>query len=210
MPAHAIQTTTFAPQRISRESGRPKRSAVALAAAFGVLVAVAAVGRPMAPAIPDRAAEVVTAVLVTTAPPSEAPTTSASSEPNWEGPGWPPLRANEMAFAPVLLDRPQLRGAEIRTAAVPVEGVLRIKADRVRVALQTLDFKMLASASVRTANLDGGIRPIRAPTIDVDLPLPDPRPTGERLWLVLTAYDARGSVLAVFRRTVTIAPLDEP
>jgi hypothetical protein len=167
------------------------------------LVGAAAAGARTLPGEPQPAIGRPAASLS----PSSAP---VSRPPSPQRGRWPPWNGIGLAPPPVLLDRPQLRGAEIRTATLAVEGVLRIKADSVRVSLQTLDHVTLDSATFRTANLDGGIRPVRAPTIDVEFPVPEPRPLGQRLWIIVTAFDADGRALGVVRRVVTIESLAVP
>ena len=92
----------------------------------------------------------------------------------------------------------------IRTATITVSGELRIKASSIRVELLTSDRRLLASRSVRTEDVDGGIRPVRPTPFEVRLGIPDPRPTDARVWVVITALDGEGGVVAFQRREVTI------
>jgi hypothetical protein len=119
--------------------------------------------------------------------------------------GWPPTSLAGEAFAPVRLQRPAVGAWTTSGETILVQGTLRLKADSIRVSLRTLELDLLDSAIVHTANTDGGIRPLYAPRIDVELSLPAPRAAGDRLWLVLTAYDEFGLPLGVMRRLVTIA-----
>ncbi len=121
--------------------------------------------------------------------------------------GWPPSRLAGDAFVPVRLDEPGAGIGPMHGAEIVVRGKLRIHAASVRVALQALDGTVFQEARVITANIDGGIRPVRAPAIDVALALPKPRPIGERLWVIVTAYDEAGRVLGVVRRLVTVGAL---
>ncbi len=119
--------------------------------------------------------------------------------------GWPPTSLGGDAFAPVRLERPAAGVLASSGTTIEVEGKLRIKAASVRVTLRTLDLDLLNSTIVSTSDLDGGIRPLEAPVIDVALSLGASRQTGDRLWLVLTAYDEAGLPLGTMRRLVTIA-----
>lgn len=120
--------------------------------------------------------------------------------------GWPPTSRVGDAFAPVRLDRPAAGAWALSGSTIQVQGKLRVKAAAVRVTLRTVGLELLDSTIVHTANLDGGIRPVYAPAIDVELSFPKPRPDGDRLWLVLTAYDEAGLPLGTMRRLVTVAP----
>ncbi len=119
--------------------------------------------------------------------------------------GWPPTLLAGDAFAPVRLDRPAAGVWATSGTTIEVQGELRIKAASVRITLRTLDLDLLDSTIVHTSNVDGGIRPLRAPAIDVGLSLGTPRPTGDRFWIVLTAYDESGLPLGTMRRLVTVA-----
>lgn len=121
--------------------------------------------------------------------------------------GWPPTRLVGDAFVPVRLEQPGAASGALTGSTVAVAGELRIHADSVRVSLQTLDWELLDVTVVDTANKDGGIRPIRTPAIDVALDLPTPRPTGDRLWVIVAAYDEAGALLGAIRRLVTIGAL---
>lgn len=114
--------------------------------------------------------------------------------------------AGGMPF-PVRLETPGTETIPVTGNSITVQATLRIHADSVRVGLQTMDFGVLDSTVVATSNIDGGVRPVHAPTIDVELALPTPRPTGEWLWVIVTAYDAAGDPLGSVRRLVTIGAL---
>jgi hypothetical protein len=119
--------------------------------------------------------------------------------------GWPPTSLAGDAFAPVRLDRPAAGVWAASGTTIEVQGKLRIKADSVRVTLRTLDLDLLDSTIVDTSDPDGGVRPRQAPAIDVALSLGRLPAAGDRLWLVLTAYDEAGLPLGTMRRLVTIA-----
>jgi hypothetical protein len=119
--------------------------------------------------------------------------------------GWPPTALAGDAFAPVRLDRPAAGAWATSGTTIEVRGQLRIKAASVRVTLRTLELDLLDSTTVNTSNVDGGIRPLHAPGIDVELSLGTPRPTGDRFWIVVTAYDEAGLPLGMMRRLVTVA-----
>ncbi len=121
--------------------------------------------------------------------------------------GWPPTRLVGDAFVPVRLELPGAAAGALTGSTVAVAGELRIHAHSVRISLQTLDWMVLDATVVETANADGGIRPVRAPVIAVTLTLPTPRPTGERLWVIVSAYDDAGAILGSVRRLVTIGAL---
>ena len=121
--------------------------------------------------------------------------------------GWPPTRLVGDAFVPVRLEQPGAGARALTGSTVAVAGALRIHAASVRISLQTLDWVVLDATVLDTTNRDGGIRPLRAPAIDVALSLPTPRPTGDRLWVIVSAYDEAGGLLGAVRRLVTIGAL---
>jgi hypothetical protein len=83
-----------------------------------------------------------------------------------------------------------------------------MRAGRVEVALITVENVLLTSSIIDTSNRDGGVRPIRAPSVDIKLPIPTARPIG-RIWVVVRAYDDAGTEIGELRRIVDIEPLDE-
>ena len=117
--------------------------------------------------------------------------------------------ASLLAPDPVSLESPAL-GATITDGAVTVRGRLQIKADSVRIALLTADRRVLDARTIETANADGGIRPLHAPTFDLRLGVGNPRPVDARLWVVITAFDEAGTVVGFARREVTIGELERP
>jgi hypothetical protein len=122
--------------------------------------------------------------------------------------GWPPSQPAIEAIAPVSLSAPIRQTGPLTGPTVPVRGKLLIRAASVRVQLETNDRHALATAVVDTANRDGGIRPLHAPSVDVVLRIPMPRPVGW-LWLVITAYDGAGTPIATMRRAVDVGAARE-
>lgn len=112
----------------------------------------------------------------------------------------------EVRPAPVRLSSPAGGDEVVTGGAVLVEGRLEIRATTVRIALQDDTGHLVASAVIDTANRDGTIRPVRAPTFRIELALPEPRPTG-RLWVVVTAFDDAGAELGAVRRAVLLGAL---
>jgi hypothetical protein len=110
------------------------------------------------------------------------------------------------ATAPVTLTSPVGTGTLIAGATVAVEGRLRIRAARVEVTLLGEGRLVIASQMVETSNRDGGIRPIRAPTLDLLLAIPTPRPVGPAA-LLITAFDASGTVIGSMERAIEIGQL---
>lgn len=117
----------------------------------------------------------------------------------------PPDDEASMA-GPVRLTAPGSWNQVIATEAVLVQGRLEIRSESVRISLRTDDGTSLGSTIVYTGDRDGGIRPVRLPTIDVELALPSPRPEG-RLWVVITAYDEFGVEISSMRLPVRIGAL---
>lgn len=118
-----------------------------------------------------------------------------------------PPDGENAAAGPVRLTTPSQWDEVITAATVLVDGRLAIRAGSVRVALLADDGSGLDAVLIDTANRDGGIRPVRAPTFRVELALPSPRPEG-RLWVVITAYDEAGAEISSMRRPVRIAALE--
>ena len=110
------------------------------------------------------------------------------------------------AVGPVRLTAPSLWDEVITTGIVVVGGRLEIRATTVRVALVGGDGTGLDAVDIDTANHDGGIRPVRAPTFRVELALPSPRPD-DRLWVVVTAYDETGAEISSIHRPIRIGDL---
>ncbi|HUG30730.1 MAG TPA: hypothetical protein VMQ65_09505 [Candidatus Limnocylindria bacterium] len=117
-----------------------------------------------------------------------------------------PPGGENAAAGPVRLTEPNQWDEVITTRIVLVDGRLEIRASSVRVALVADDGTGLDSVVIDTTNRDGGIRPVRAPTVQVELALPSPRPEG-RLWVVITAYDEAGVEISSMRRPVRIGDL---
>jgi hypothetical protein len=108
--------------------------------------------------------------------------------------------------AVVRLNAPGSEDEIITTSEVLVDGRLEVRADTVRIALLSDGGLSLDHTIVFTGDLDGGIRPLTAPTFRVQLALPSPRPEG-RLWVVITAFDEFGVQVGVLRRPVSIGAL---
>lgn len=108
---------------------------------------------------------------------------------------------------PVSLAAP-VAGTKITTGTVLVKGRLLLRAGRVEVALVTVENELLASSIIDTSNREGGVRPARAPSVDVELAIPTTRPIG-RIWVVVRAYDDAGTEIGELRRIIDIEPLDE-
>ena len=114
-----------------------------------------------------------------------------------------PPDGNAAAAGPVRLTAPSLWDEVITTDIVVVGGRLELRATTVRVALVDGDGTGLDSVDIDTANHDGGIRPVRAPTFRVELALPSPPPEG-RLWVVITAFDEAGAEISSIHRPILI------
>lgn len=184
----------FAPARIARRPAPIAALSVALALGALALAGVLDGLRAPAPAAEEKPVE-------TAAP---HPT---STSPPLIGRGWPPAHLASEAPVPVRIDSPAGGAGAVTDRFIAVRGELRVHAAAVRVSLQTSERVTLDSTVVDTSNVDGGIRPLHAPAIDVQLALPTPRPTGERLWIVVTAYDGAGTPVGAVRRLVTIAEI---
>lgn len=104
--------------------------------------------------------------------------------------------------APVTLRTPTGRDGPITTAAVPVDGLVALRASSIVVALELGKFHRIDAVEIDT-NPDGMLRPDTTPAFHLDLALPTPRPIGE-LWVVVTAYDRSGNELGTVRRGVLI------
>lgn len=104
--------------------------------------------------------------------------------------------------APVTLHTPTGRDGPITTAAVPVDGLVVLRASSIRIALELDKFHRIDAVDIDT-NPDGMLRPDTMPSFHVDLALPTPRPIGQA-WVVITAYDRSGNSLGTVRRAVLI------
>jgi hypothetical protein len=97
-------------------------------------------------------------------------------------------------------------GDALTGATVAIKGTLRVRAANVEIVLEGRARQTLASQVVDTTDPDGGVRPLRTPAIDVELPIPTPRPVG-RLWVVITAYDGFGSPIGTMYRLIQVGEL---
>jgi hypothetical protein len=193
-----------------RGSGGPSlRFDVELAAAYesfpGPLTLVAAAyddsGEQVASAsIPDLAVAFVVLTSASSGEPTGTSTRGLGSDI-----GWQRSRSAGDAVVPVRLTAPAAAVTSVSTGAIAVAGTLRIKAATIRISLQTPDHEVLSEASVDTTDPNGGVRPVRTPSFDVELRIPSPRPiSGSRLVVVVAAYDAGGTPLGMVRRTVEV------
>jgi hypothetical protein len=107
------------------------------------------------------------------------------------------------ALVPAMLIAPTVDVDTVTSSILDVAGELRVKAEWVRVGLESGDGRQLVSELVATADPNGGIRPVRTPTFDVSLRIPSPRPTG-LAWIVVTAFDDAGVPLGAMRRPILI------
>jgi hypothetical protein len=196
----------FEARRVGRGGLEPRIGALLVVVTLGAVIALGNLGSaegPEAPQLPEAAR------LQAAAAASSAATVTASGSGfltrSAEG-GWPPLRVTGFGSVPVRLASPSPDRA-ITTAFVAVKGTVHGRPHAVRIVLETSDHRLLRSTLVDTRNVHGGIRPDRAPTVDVRLALPAPRPVGDRLWVLVTAYDERGTPLGSMRRPVDVGPL---
>ena len=178
------EAASFAPRRIAPVRRGPWRFAIAVAVAVVGLVGLAN-GLPAAPSGAVAAPSGAVAVRPPAAP-AEATTADAPSS----------------GSAAVTLRTPTGRDGPITTAAVPVEGLVALRASSIRVALELDTFHRIDAVEIDT-NPDGMLRPDTTPAFHLDLALPTPRPIGQ-LWVVITAYDRSGKSLGTVRRGVLI------
>ena len=108
----------------------------------------------------------------------------------------------------VALESPLAR-LEVTTRSVSVTGEVLVRAERVRVALEARGNRVLEQVSLDVHDPHGGIRPLFKPTFETAFALPFPRPNGT-MWVVVTAYDARGFPLGSLRRPFEVGPLVQP
>ncbi|HYK95706.1 MAG TPA: hypothetical protein VE011_07585 [Candidatus Dormibacteraeota bacterium] len=106
---------------------------------------------------------------------------------------------------PVTLRTPTGRDGPITTAAVPVDGLVSVRASSIQVALELDKFHRIDAVDIDT-NPEGMLRPDTTPAFHVDLALPTPRPIGQA-WVVITAYDRSGNSLGTVRWAVLIGNL---
>jgi hypothetical protein len=124
----------------------------------------------------------------------------------------PPPSPDAPPGSPVSLRLPRTGADPLTGSTVAVEGALRVRAASVEIVLEGRGKQALASRVVDTTDPNGGIRPVQAPVIDVELPIPTPRPVG-RLWVVITAYDRFGTRIGTMYRVVQvgeISPIGRP
>jgi hypothetical protein len=195
---------TFAMAPVAPAAARWGRAIAALVAILVAFAGVAAVGRLFEPQAGTGTTALGQAASPATAVAASAPPSIPSA---MIAGGWPPSRSMGDAFTPVRLEQPMAGAEPLTDDAIEVLGKLRIHAASVRVSIQTLDLEVLDSTVVDTSNVDGGIRPLHAPGFDVHLALPTPRPTGELLWIVVTAFNNAGTPVGTVRRVVTIGEL---
>ena len=108
--------------------------------------------------------------------------------------------------APVSLTSPGAWDEVIDARTVVVAGRLEVRADAVEIGLFTEDGQRLETLTLSTADRDGGIRPVRLPTFEVEFALPAQRPDG-RIWVVIAALDEAGTQIGVLHRPVRIVDL---
>jgi hypothetical protein len=184
---------SFAPRRIAPERHAPSR--------FAILVAVAIVGlvglANGLPGVPSGGAVAPPPAALDLATTADAPSPHVAIRP-------PAIGSVEAGpgSAPVTLRTPTGRDGPITTAAVPVEGLVALRASSIRVALELDKFHRIDAVEIDT-NPDGMLRPDTTPAFHLNLALPSPRPIGQ-LWVVITAYDRSGHPLGTVRRGVLI------
>jgi hypothetical protein len=188
-----MEAASFAPRRIAPERPAPWR--------FGIVVAVAIIGLVgLANGLPSVRSGAVVAqppAALAEATPANAPSPHVAIRP-------PAIGSVEAGSgsAPVTLRTPTGRDGPITTAAVPVEGLVALRASSIRVALELDKFHRIDAVEIDT-NPDGMLRPDTTPAFHLNLALPSPRPIGQ-LWVVITAYDRSGKSLGTVRRGVLI------
>jgi hypothetical protein len=187
------EEASFAPRRIAPERHAPWRFAIVVAAAIVGLIGLA----NGLPAGPSRTVVAPPPGVAADSTPADAPSSHIAIRP----PAIGSVQAGS-GSAPVTLRTPTGRDGPITTAAVPVEGLVALRASSIRVALELDKFHRIDAVEIDT-NPDGMLRPDTTPAFHLDLALPSPRPIGQ-LWVVITAYDRSGNPLGTVRRGVLI------
>jgi hypothetical protein len=184
------ERATFDAQPIARGGGNR----------LGVVLVVGALAALVASGLVSRAAVVEQRIEARGAAIAESPGLVANQRGAVQSPLDPP------PGSPVSLRWPRTGGDALTGATVAVEGTLRVRAASVEIVLEGRGRRALASRVVDTTDPNGGIRPLRTPVIDVDLPIPTPRPLG-RLWVVVKAYDPFGTLIGAMYRPVQVGEL---
>lgn len=195
-----LDSVDFRP-RIVRSGHKGGLAAAALAIVVAGLIGLGAfAGRPELGSDPEAA--------------TVSGTAAVESAPNWDGalsvplvsgapgsrvPTWPPSRGFVYLGGVIDLRSPVPSTVDQHLTSINVEGTVLVRAARIDVALRSGSTRIIDRTSIDVRDPDGGIRPVRAPTFMTSFDLPAP-PTGETLWVVVTAYDESGVQIGAARR----------
>lgn len=122
-----------------------------------------------------------------------------SRAPGSRVPTWPPSRGFVYLGGVIDLRSPVPSTVDVNLTSINVEGTVLVRAARIDIALRSGSTRILDRTSIDVSDPDGGIRPVRTPTFMTSFDIPAP-PTGETLWVVVTAYNDSGVQIGATRR----------
>ena len=202
-----IRSVDFAP-RVVRSGHRGSFSAAALVVALAGLIGLGLfAGRagfetgPEAVTVPEAAAASGPSASEPSSGWGFAVHPSPSPASGSRVPTWPPSRGFVYVGGVVDLRSPVPSTVDQHLTSIDVEGTVLVRAARIDITLQSGSARIIDRTSIDVRDLDGGVRPVRAPTFMTSFDLPAPR-TGETLWVVVTAYDESGAPIGATRRPI--------
>ena len=198
-----LESVDFAP-RIVGTGRRGGLTAAALAVTLAGIVGLGVLaGRsglesgPEAAAASDPAASELRPISGTAVFPSPR----VIGGPGSRVPTWPPSRGFVYVGGVVDLRSPVPSTVDQNLTSIDVEGTVLVRAARIDVTLRSGASQIIDRTSIDVRDPDGGIRPVRAPRFMTSFDLPAP-PTGETLWVLVTAYDEAGAQIGATRRPI--------
>ena len=196
-----VRSVDFAP-RVVRSGHRGGFTAAALAAALAGVVGVGLFAdRTRVEAGPEAAAASGPAAVESAPTWGAAVNQGPGSAPGSRVPTWPPSRGFVYLGGVIDLRSPVPSTVDQHLTSIDVEGTVLVRAARIDITLQSGSARIIDRTSIDVRDLDGGVRPVRAPTFMTSFDLPAPR-TGETLWVVVTAYDESGAPIGATRRPI--------
>ena len=197
MAARPPDGATFEISRIGRPHSRASLAALLWTVALAGIVGIGVIGRG-----PDQPS--ADALAASGAPRGEAPADGLGTSQPFAALG------TDLALVNAIdLQLPAIGPVTLNDARLTVYGSVLVRAAHLEISLEARNNRVLERISVDVSDPDGGIRPSKPPSFDVEFALPYPRPNGT-MWVVVTAYDAAGLPLGGERRPFLVGAIVEP
>ena len=192
MAARPPAGATFEVERVGRARSQGSLAALAVGGILVAMVGIAVLGRGATTEAPALA----------NASDSPAP---ADSTPDARL--LAPAPGDHVFLAePIDLQSPGIGPITLVTPRLLIFGTVLVRADHIEVALEARNNRVIDHAFFDTTDPNGGLRRDHPAEFRVEFDVPYPRPNGT-MWVVVTAYDARGVPLGGERRPFTVGPI---